>query len=131
MVDRKKLVAAAASAVILTLGVGTAVVAQQGALPEREDEPTINGTATQENEAEGSENEAGEGKDSDEALTGSRAREAADAALRATGGGTLLEVEQGDDPGAAYEVEVRKTDGGIAEVMLDGNLDVIDQSTGD
>jgi uncharacterized membrane protein YkoI len=43
----------------------------------------------------------------------------------------VLEVERGDDPGAAYEVEVRKADGGIAEVMLDANLDVVGQSTDD
>ena len=109
MVDRKKLVAAAAAALILLLGVGTAVVAQQGTLP-------------------GQENEA---RDSDESLTGSSARQAADAALRATGGGTVLEAERGDDPGAAYEVEVRKTDGSIVEVMLDGDLKVIGQATDD
>jgi uncharacterized membrane protein YkoI len=126
MVDRKKLVAAVAAAAILTLGVGTAVVAQQNVLPEGEDEQAINGTAPQENE--GSENEA---QDSDESMTGSPARQAADAALRATGGGSVLEVEKGDDPGAAYEVEVRKPDGGIAEVMLDGTLDVVGQSTDD
>lgn len=112
MVDKKKLVASAAIAAVLTLGAGTAVVAQGGALS-------------------GQENEAGEGKDSDQSLTGSPARRAADTALRATGGGTVLEVEQGDDPGAAYEVEIRKTDGGIAEVMLDGDFDVIGQETGD
>jgi hypothetical protein len=54
MVDRKKLVAAAAAALILTLGVGTAVVAQQNALPEGEDEQAINGTTPQENEAQDS-----------------------------------------------------------------------------
>jgi len=64
-------------------------------------------------------------------VTGSSAREAADAALRATGGGTVLEVERGDDPGVAYEVEVRKTYGGIAEVMLDGDFKVIGQATDD
>jgi hypothetical protein len=125
MVDRKKLVAGAAAAAVLILGVGTAVVAQQGTLP-GQDEPAITGTLSAPQE-----NEASEEKDSDESLTGSPARQAADAALRATGGGTVLEVEQGDDPNAAYEVEVRRTDGSIAEVMLDGNFDVIDQATGD
>jgi hypothetical protein len=125
MVDRKKLVAGAAAAAVLILGVGTAV-AQQGTLPGQKDEPAITGTLSAPQE-----NEAGEEKDSDESLTGSPARQAADAALRATGGGTVLEVEQGDDPNAAYEVEVRRTDGSIAEVMLDGNFDVIDQATGD
>jgi hypothetical protein len=126
MVDRNKLVAGAVAAAVLILGVGTAVAAQQGTLPGQGDEPAVTGTVSAPQE-----NEAGEGKDSDESLTGSPARQAADAALRATGGGTALEVEQGDDPGAAYEVEIRKTDGSIVEVMLDGNFNVIGQATGD
>ena len=132
MVDRKKLVAGATAAAVLILGVGTAVAAQQGSLP-GQDEPATTGTVTapQENEADDSESEAGEEKDSEGSLTGLSARRAGDAALRATGGGTVLEVERGDDPGAAYEVEVRKTDGGIAEVMLDGDFKVIGQATGD
>jgi hypothetical protein len=124
--NEKKLIAGAVAAAVLVFGVGTAVAAQQGTLPGQEDEPAIAGTVSA-----AQENEAGEGKDSDESLTGSPARQAADAALRATGGGTVLEVERGDDPNAAYEVEVRRTDGSIAEVMLDGNFDVIDQATGD
>jgi hypothetical protein len=132
MVDRKKLVAAATAAAVLILGVGTAVAAQQGSLP-GQDEPAITETvmAPQENETEDSENEAGEETDSEGSVTGSSARRAGDAALRATDGGTVLEVEQGDDPNAAYEAEVRKTDGSIVEVMLDGKFNVIDQATGD
>ena len=132
MVDRKKLVAGATAAAVLVLGVGTAVAAQQGSLP-GQDEPAITGTvmAPQANEAEDSENEAGEEQDSDGSLTGPSARRAGDAALLATGGGTVLEVEQGDDPNAVYEAEVRKTDGSIVEVMLDGNFNVIDQAPGD
>ena len=118
------------------MGVGTAVAAQQGSLP-GQNEPATTGTvmAFQENEADDSESEAvseaGEEKDSEGSLTGLSARRAGDAALRATGGGTVLEVEQGDDPNAAYEAEVRKTDGSIVEVMLDGKLNVIDQAPGD
>ena len=50
MVDRKKLLAGAASVLVLTIG--TAVTAQQGALPGQEDETTITGAppASQENE---------------------------------------------------------------------------------
>ena len=114
----KKLLAGAAAAVVLTLGVGTAVTAQKGVLPGQGDEL-------------GEKNEAFEGRDSDESLTGSLARQAADEALRATDGGTVLEVERGDDPGAAYEVEVREADGGVAEVLLDGDFDVIGQEAGD
>lgn len=130
----KKLIAIAAAAAVLTLGVGTAVATQQSALAGQKDEPAITSTvsATQENEAtQGSENEAGENKDSDESLSGSPAQQAADAALNATGGGKILEVEQGDDSNAAYEVEVRKSNGSIAEVLIDSNFKVIDQVTGD
>ena len=132
MVDRKKLVAGATAAAVLILGVGTAVAAQQGSLP-GQDELATTGTVTapQENEADDSESEAGEEKDSKGSLTGSSARRAGDAALRATGGGTVLEGEQSDDPNAAYEAEVRKTDGSIVEVMLDGKFNVIDQAPRD
>lgn len=132
MVDRKKLVAGATAAAVLISGVGTAVAAQQGSLP-GQNEPVTTGTvmAPQENEADDSESEAGEEKDSEGSLTGLSARRAGDAALRATGGGTVLEVEQGDDPNAAYEAEVRKTDDSIVEVMLDGKFNHIDQAPRD
>ena len=112
MPNKKKLLGGVAIAAVLTLGAGTAVIAQGGGLS-------------------GQENEASEGKDSDESLAGSSARQAADAALRYTGGGNVLEVERGDDPGAAYEVEVREADGGVAEVLLDGNFGVVGQEVGD
>jgi uncharacterized membrane protein YkoI len=71
-----------------------------------------------------------ENGDSDEALTGAVARRASAAALGATGGGTVLEVERGDD-GAAYEVEIRKSDGTVAEVQLDRGFDVTGVAAGD
>ena len=50
------------------------------------------------------------------------------AAVQAVGGGTVLDVEAGDDEGdAAYEAEVRRTDGSEVEVMLDKDLKVIAQ----
>ena len=131
-----KLIAIAAVAAVLTLGVGTAIATQPSSSSAQNNEPAVGATApaSEQNEAaEGQENEANgaaEGQDSDESLSGSPAQQAADAALRATGGGTVLEVEQGDDPGSAYEVEVRKN-GGIIEVMLDSNFNVIGQTAGD
>ena len=133
-----KLIAIAALAAVLTLGVGTAIATQPSSSSAQNNEPAVGATApaTEQNEAaEGQENEAAEGseneaQDSDESLSGSPAQQAADAALRATGGGTVLEVEQGDDPGSAYEVEVRKN-GDAIEVMLDSNFNVIGQTTGD
>ena len=49
------------------------------------------------------------------------------AAVQAVGGGTVLDVETGDDPGEAYEVEVRKADGSEVDVALDKDLKVLTQ----
>lgn len=58
--------------------------------------------------------------DSEEPVTGEPARRAGQAALDATGGGTVLEVERQDgDAAGAYEVEVRRPDGVEVEVHLD------------
>jgi uncharacterized low-complexity protein len=129
-----KLIAIAAVAAVLTLGVGTAIATQPSSSSAQNNEPAVGATApaSEQNEAaEGQENEANgaaEGQDSDESLSGSPAQQAADAALRATGGGTVLEAEQGDDPRSTYEVEVRKN-GGVIEVMLDSNFNVIGQTS--
>ena len=61
---------------------------------------------------------AAAGGDTDQELTGTTRDRAAAAALAATGGGTVLETEAGDD-GAAYGVEVRLPDGRQVEVTLD------------
>ncbi len=66
--------------------------------------------------------------DDDEPLTGTTLESASEAALAETGGGTVLETEQGDD-GAAYSVEVRTTDGAVVEVNLDEQFTVIDSAT--
>ena len=64
--------------------------------------------------------------DTDQELTGSTRDRAVAAALAATGGGTVLETEGGDD-GAAYGVEVRLADGRQVEVNLDASFKVIGQ----
>src|SRR5215218_7690255 len=56
--------------------------------------------------------------DDDERLTGTTLERASAAALAQTGGGAVIETEQGDD-GAAYSVEVRTPDGAVVEVNLD------------
>lgn len=107
--DKRRILLGAAVAALLTLGAGTAVVAQQDGVP-------------------GEENEAGgEGETS---LTGLPAERASDAALRATGGGEVLEVERGDDPGAAYEVEIREDDG-VTEILLDRGFNVVGREVGE
>jgi uncharacterized membrane protein YkoI len=64
--------------------------------------------------------------DSDQELTGATRDRAVAAALAATGGGTVLETEAGDD-GAAYGVEVRLPDGRQVEVGLDQRFKVLRQ----
>jgi len=68
--------------------------------------------------------------DSDQPLGGSTLDRARAAALEATGGGTVLESEAGDD-GAAYEVEVRLDDGRVVGVRLDANFQVLSHGADD
>jgi hypothetical protein len=68
--------------------------------------------------------------DAHQELTGATHDRAVAAALAATGGGTVLETEAGDD-GAAYSVEVRLADGSQVEVNLDENFDVIGEEQDD
>ena len=69
---------------------------------------------------------AAAGGDTDQELTGATRDRAVAAALAATGGGTVLETEAGDD-GAAYGVEVRLADGRQVEVNLDERFRVVGQ----
>jgi uncharacterized membrane protein YkoI len=62
-------------------------------------------------------------------LPGSERDRVGNAAVQAVGGGTILDVEAGDDTGdAAYEAEVRKADGTEVDVALDKDLKVITQT---
>ncbi|GAA4958963.1 PepSY domain-containing protein [Actinoplanes utahensis] len=45
--------------------------------------------------------------------------------------GTVVEVEQSDDQGEAYEVEIRKADGAEVTVVLDKDLKVVAQEADD
>ena len=66
---------------------------------------------------------AAEDAESDEQLTGTDRQRAEEAALEFTGGGTVTEVEEGDD-GAAYGVEIRRSDGSQVEVLLNDQFEV-------
>ena len=68
--------------------------------------------------------------DDDKPLTGSALDRATAAALRHTGGGTVIETEVGDD-GAAYGVEIQLDDGSVVEVSLDSDFQVIGQEGDD
>ena len=105
--DTKKLLASAAAAAVLTLGIGTAVAAQQGSLTGQEDE--------------------GQGRDDDateQPITGSSLEQARKAALAQVGGGEVTETEVGDEEGF-YEVEVTRADGSQVDVHLDRGFDVL------
>ena len=71
---------------------------------------------------------ASAGGDSDQELTGPARDRAVAAALAATGGGTVLETEAGDE-GAAYGVEIRLPDGRQIEVNLDKSFKVVGQES--
>jgi len=53
------------------------------------------------------------------------------AATEAVGGGKVVDAESSDDPGEAFEVEVRKADGTEVDVTLDKDLNVLRQDTDD
>ncbi len=76
--------------------------------------------------AESASSQAGD----DQELTGPTRDQAVDAALKATGGGTVTETELGDD-GATYGVEILLADGRQVEVNLDRDLNVIGQEADD
>ena len=62
----------------------------------------------------------------DEQVTGPAAEQAKAAALKAAGGGTVLEVEGQDDDGAGvYEVEVRRADGSEVEIHLNAAFEPV------
>jgi hypothetical protein len=73
---------------------------------------------------------AGAGGGDDAPITGSALDRATAAALRHTGGGTVVETEAGDD-GAAYGLEVRLDNGNVVEVSLDENFNVIGNAADD
>ncbi|QWZ08463.1 PepSY domain-containing protein [Nocardioides panacis] len=67
-----------------------------------------------------------EGPDAgDRAVSAAQRSSAERAALASVKGGTVLEVEAGDDPGEAYEVEVRDTANKKWELVLDSGFTVV------
>jgi uncharacterized membrane protein YkoI len=67
---------------------------------------------------------AGGGEDEGH-VSGPTADRASAAALKATGGGTVNEVEAENEQGATWGVEVTKDDGATVDVFLDENYKVI------
>lgn len=65
----------------------------------------------------------------DDSVGGSERDRVAAAAVEIAGGGTAEEVETSDDPGVAYEVEVRADDGSEVDVALDDDLNEVSAET--
>jgi hypothetical protein len=63
--------------------------------------------------------------DGDSQLTGPQADRARVAALRITGGGRANAVERDSEDGATYEVEVKRRDGTMVDVRLDGSFGLV------
>jgi hypothetical protein len=61
----------------------------------------------------------------DRALTASERTSASKAATDAVGGGTVTDLDASDDPGVAYEADVRKADGTSWDVDLDSSFGVV------
>jgi uncharacterized membrane protein YkoI len=93
----------AAAAVLVALGAGGAALASDGGGADDDDR----------------------GEASDQVTDRGEARRARDAALRATGGGAVTEIERADEGDEGYEVEVRRRDGSFAEVALDRAFRVV------
>lgn len=72
------------------------------------------------------------GRGSEEQITGPAAEKAKSAALKAAGGGTVLEIERQDGDGAGmYEVEVRRADGSQVEIHLDARYQPVGTAADD
>ena len=74
---------------------------------------------------------AAQGDDAEGALTGDTLRQASEAALTHTGGGTVTETERSGDSGGTYEVEVTLENGQQVDVELDADFKVVGQSSDD
>ena len=69
------------------------------------------------------------GGEGDENVTGVQADRAKAAALDATHGGRVDEVEREDESGAVWKVEVTTANGATVEVRLDGSYHVVATET--
>lgn len=67
----------------------------------------------------------------DNEVGGSERERIGNAATKVVGGGTVTDVETSDDPGEAYEVELRREDGTEVDVTLDDELKVVSRDTDD
>ena len=66
-----------------------------------------------------------EGDDAEQTLTGAAAERAKTAALKATGGGSVTELERDPEGGRTYEVEVKKPNGATVDIDLDSAFKVV------
>ena len=72
------------------------------------------------------------GGGSEEQVSGPDAERAKAAALKAVGGGTVIEVERNDENTAGgFEVEVRRADGSQVEVRIDDRYQAVGKTADD
>lgn len=110
---------------LLALVIGGATIAAAAG----SDDPQSSAPATQDGDSrdddEGEDEADDDAGEVDEQVTGPRADDAGAAALEATGGGTVTEVEVADEGDSGYEVEVKREDGSFVEVALDNDFNVV------
>jgi hypothetical protein len=73
---------------------------------------------------------AEKGDEPDQVITGTAAEKAKAAALKATGGGQVLEAEKSDENGSSYEIKVKNASQ-ITEVQVDSSYNVTSQKADD
>jgi hypothetical protein len=67
----------------------------------------------------------------EERVTGEAADQARAAALREAGGGSVVEMERDPEGQRIYKVEVRRANGTIVDVNLNGSFDVVAEADDD
>lgn len=67
----------------------------------------------------------GDEADEEQALSGRIADRARAAALKETGGGSVIEMERDVEDGRTYQVEIRRADGSTVDVDLDSSFRVV------
>jgi uncharacterized membrane protein YkoI len=132
--SRRVILPAIAAAAALGIGATAWTATASGDLRGSErDQVGSAATATASSDYDGGDSgDAGDATDTDErALTASERTAAEKAALAAVDGGTVLEVEAGDEGGQGYEAEVRDAGGTVWEVELDARYRVVSKTVDD
>lgn len=118
---RPILIGVGSAVAVLAIGIGGFAIADE--LGGDDDRVVI--TSSDRPVSPSSPNPSGSPIDDDAPISDSEYAEVSAVALAAVGGGTVIELTRDDDPGKAWEVEIRLANGDEAEVELDGSLNVL------